>query len=143
MKTNSPFIASLFCLSILLGCSPDQETGKNFPNPKDAVPSNPGDGDVAERSSEPAVTKITDQVVEASCGQCQFGMEGSGCDLAIRIDGKSYYVDGSNIDDHGDAHADDGLCNCIRKAKVTGEIKDGRFLAKHIEVLAQDSKEEK
>ena len=143
MKTNSPFIASLFCLSILLGCSPDQETGKNFPNPKDAVPSNPGDGEIAGRSSEPAVTKITDQVVEASCGQCQFGMEGSGCDLAIRIDGKSYYVDGSNIDDHGDAHADDGLCNCIRKAKVTGEIKDGRFLAKNIDVLAQDSKEEK
>ena len=62
-------------------------------------------------------------------------MEGSGCDLAIRIDGKSYYVDGSSIDDHGDAHADDGLCNQIRKAKVTGEIKDGRFLAESIQVL--------
>ena len=28
------------------------------------------------------------QVVEASCGQCQFGMKGkAGCDLAVRIDG--------------------------------------------------------
>jgi hypothetical protein len=29
------------------------------------------------------------QIVEASCGQCQFGMEGHGCELAVRIDGKS------------------------------------------------------
>jgi hypothetical protein len=33
------------------------------------------------------------QIVEASCGQCQFGMEGHGCELAVRIDGKSYFVD--------------------------------------------------
>ena len=66
------------------------------------------------------------------------GDEGSGCDLAVRIDGKSYYVDGSSIDDHGDAHGDDGLCNCIRKAKVTGEIKDGRFVAASFEVLPNE-----
>jgi hypothetical protein len=49
------------------------------------------------------------QIVEASCGQCQFGMEGHGCELAVRIDGKSYFVDGSSIDSHGDAHAKDGF----------------------------------
>ena len=32
-----------------------------------------------------------------------------GCDLAIRIDGKSYFVEGTKIDDHGDAHANDGF----------------------------------
>ena len=32
-------------------------------------------------------------------------MPGNGCDLAVRIDGQVYYVDGSSIDDHGDAHA--------------------------------------
>lgn len=133
MKTT--FIASLFCLSILLGCSRDQEAGKNAPIPKDAVPSNPLEGESVKPSSEPAITKITDQIVEASCGQCQLGMEGSGCDLAIRIDGKPYYVDGSSIDDHGDAHSADGLCNCILKAKVTGEIKDGRFVAVNFKVL--------
>ena len=50
------------------------------------------------------------QVVEAACGQCQFKMKGKSCDLAVRIDGKSYFVDGTKIDDHGDAHAKDGFC---------------------------------
>ena len=50
------------------------------------------------------------QVVEAACGQCQFKMKDKkGCDLAVRIDGKSYFVEGTKIDEHGDAHADDGF----------------------------------
>ena len=70
------------------------------------------------------------QVVEAACGQCQFGITGkAGCDLAVRIDGKSYFVDGTSIHDHGDAHADDGFCEAIRQAEVKGEIIDGRFNA--------------
>ena len=70
------------------------------------------------------------QVVEAACGQCQFRMaEKSGCDLAVKIDGKSYFVDGTTIHDHGDAHADDGFCEAIRQAEVKGEIIDGRFKA--------------
>ena len=70
------------------------------------------------------------QVVEAGCGQCQFRMtEKSGCDLAVKIDGKSYFVDGTTIHDHGDAHADDGFCRAIRQAEVKGEIIDGRFKA--------------
>ncbi len=32
--------------------------------------------------------KMVGQVVEAPCGECQFDMEGTGCDLAVRIDGK-------------------------------------------------------
>jgi hypothetical protein len=63
------------------------------------------------------------QIVEASCGQCQFGMEGHGCELAVRIDGKPYFVDGTSLDSHGDAHANDGFCAAIRKASVIGEIK--------------------
>jgi hypothetical protein len=47
-------------------------------------------------------------IVEASCGQCQFGMKGYACDLAVRIDGKPYFVDGTSID-YGDAHAEDGF----------------------------------
>ncbi len=75
---------------------------------------------------------------EVACGECQFGMEGSGCDLAVRIDGDCYYVDGASIDDFGDAHASDGMCLCIRKAKIEGEIKDGRFVASSIELLPLD-----
>ena len=70
------------------------------------------------------------QVVDAACGQCQFKMtEKSGCDLAVKIDGKSYFVDGTTIHDHGDAHADDGFCETIRQVEVKGEIIDGRFNA--------------
>ena len=68
------------------------------------------------------------QVVEAACGQCQFGMKDhAGCDLAVRIDGKPYFVDGTNIHEHGDEHADDGFCVVIRNANVKGTILDGRF----------------
>ncbi|MBW4359659.1 DUF6370 family protein [Flavobacterium taihuense] len=70
---------------------------------------------------------IKSQIVEVSCGECQFGMKGKSCDLAVRIDGKAYFVDGTKIDDHGNAHAKDGFCETIRKAEVTGEIVNNRF----------------
>ena len=76
------------------------------------------------------------QVVEASCGQCQFGMNSKkGCDLAVKTDGKAYFVDGTKIDDHGDAHAKDGFCSAIRQAEVTGEIVDNRFVATFFKLL--------
>lgn len=75
------------------------------------------------------------QIVEASCGQCKFGMEGKGCELAVRIDGKSYFVDGSSVDSHGDAHANDGFCTTIRKAEVVGTVVDNRFKATSFKVL--------
>ena len=75
------------------------------------------------------------QIVEASCGQCQFKMEGKSCDLAVRIDGKSYFVEGTNIDSHGDAHADDGFCASIRKAEVIGEIKNNKFVVTRFKLL--------
>jgi hypothetical protein len=74
------------------------------------------------------------QIVEASCGQCQFGMEGKSCDLAVRIDGKSYFVEGTNIDAHGDAHANDGFCASIRKAAVIGTIKDNKFVVTYFKL---------
>ncbi|MBL7727919.1 MAG: hypothetical protein JNM68_09540 [Dinghuibacter sp.] len=75
------------------------------------------------------------QVVEASCGQCQFGLTGKGCDLAVRINGKAYYVDGTKIDDHGDAHAQDGFCEAVRTAKVQGEVVNGRFKATYFKLV--------
>ncbi len=74
-------------------------------------------------------------IVEASCGQCQFKMAGKGCTLAIRKDGKSYFVDKAKIDDYGDAHSKMGFCNAIRKAKVQGDIVDGKFVATYFELL--------
>ena len=74
--------------------------------------------------------------VEVSCGQCKFAMTNKkGCDLAVRIDGKSYFVEGTTIDDHGDAHAKDGFCSAVRKAEVIGEIKDNKFVVTYFKLL--------
>jgi len=76
------------------------------------------------------------QVVEASCGQCNFGLTSKkGCDLAIKLDGKAYWVDGTDIHSHGDAHGKEGFCNTVRKAEVAGEVIDGRFKASHFKLL--------
>lgn len=82
-------------------------------------------------------------IVDAACGQCKLGLKGKSCDLAIRINGHSYFVDGTNIDSHGDAHADDGFCNAIRKAKVQGEIVNNRFKATYFQLIPEASKKEK
>ena len=80
-------------------------------------------------ASQPPLAFHEPTVVEASCGECQFGLKGDGCDLAIRVHGHAYYVDGVKLDDLGDAHAADGLCKSIRMARVTGEVRGGRFVA--------------
>ncbi len=71
---------------------------------------------------------------EIACGQCQFEMTSQGgCDLAVKIDGESYFVDGFNIDDFGDAHAKHtGFCEVIRKAEVSGTVVNSRFKATSI-----------
>ena len=63
-----------------------------------------------------------------------------GCDLAVRIDGKPYFVEGTNINDHGDAHSKNGFCNTIRKAEVSGEIKGDKFVATSFKLLPEDKK---
>ena len=76
--------------------------------------------------------------VLASCGTCNFKMKAPGCPLAIKLDGKYYFVDGTKIDDHGDAHADDGFCNVIKKAKVQGTVKGDRFTASYFEIIKEE-----
>lgn len=89
----------------------------------------------ATQAQEPKAQPKT-QLVEVSCGQCQFGMKDKkGCDLAVRIDGKSYFVEGTKLDDHGDAHAEDGFCSAIRQAEVIGEIKGNRFVVTYFKLL--------
>jgi len=91
---------------------------------KDTVPTEKGDA----------------MLVEAACGMCMFQMEGKDCELAVRIKGKPYYVDGTHIDSHGDAHAEDGFCNAIRKAKVKGEVVGNRFKATSFELVTDVKK---
>ena len=78
--------------------------------------------------------QLKDQEVEASCGMCQFGAKDKDCALAIRYEGAVYSVVGTDIDKHGDAHAKDGFCNAIRKAKVSGTLKKGKLLVKKFEL---------
>ena len=82
------------------------------------------------------------QIVETACGECQFKLSGKDCDLAVRIDGKSYFVDGTDIDSHGDAHAKAGFCNAVRKAEVQGEIVNDRFKVTYFKVLKSPEKKE-
>ena len=85
----------------------------------------------AARDDAPAARTAT-----IGCATCIFKMEGvTGCKLAVKIAGTPYLVSGSGIDDHGDAHAADGLCNAERQAAVTGEVRDDRFVAQRIELL--------
>ena len=104
-------LLSTFCLLVLFGAAQDSAKAKR-PDPNKKL-----------------------QVVETACGQCQLGLKAKGCNLAVRIDGKSYFVDGTSIDEHGDAHAEDGFCNAKRKAEVQGEIVDSRFKATYFKIL--------
>ena len=84
----------------------------------------------------PNPTALEERLVTASCATCIFDMKNvTGCKLAVEIDGRHHLVKGSDIDDHGDAHADDGLCNAARQAIVSGKIKEGVFVPSAFKVL--------
>ncbi len=81
-------------------------------------------------------------VYDVGCSICIFRMPPEdGCRLAIRIEGKPYLVQGSSLDDHGDAHAPDGLCNTVRQAHAAGRIESARFIASRIELLPLSNSE--
>lgn len=84
--------------------------------------------------SEPDSSKKI-QTVELSCRECKFKMKGKSCNLAVRIKGKAYFIEGANIDAFGDAHGKMGFCNAIRKAEVQGEVVNDRFVATYIKLL--------
>lgn len=53
----------------------------------------------------------------------------------MRINGKALFVDGTDIDSHGDAHAKDGFCEAVRKAEVQGEITGNRFKVTYFKLI--------
>ena len=70
----------------------------------------------------------------AGCGSCNVSKKkpispDANFVTSITEDGKINDVKGTDIDDHGDSHAEEGFCNAIRVAKVKGEIKKNRLEA--------------
>ncbi|MGK4566988.1 DUF6370 family protein [Flavobacterium sp. 3HN19-14] len=85
--------------------------------------------------------KVTNKVVDVACGECKFGMKGDACDMAVKIDGKTYFVDGAKkMEAYVDPHAKNGFCNAVRQATVSGEIVGNRFKATSFELVAEKPK---
>ena len=83
---------------------------------------------LSQNKPKPQSAMRVNLIVDASCAKCQFDNKSDkDCLLAVEIHSDIYYVEGTTIDDHGDAHASDGFCNVVRKAHVEGIIDDGRF----------------
>ena len=97
----------------------------------------------AQESPKPLKLDQNKKVIEvlASCGSCNFKMKVPGCPLAIKMDDKFYLVEGTKIDDHGDAHADDGFCNAIKKAKVQGTVEGDKFKVTYFEIIKEKAKD--
>lgn len=80
--------------------------------------------------------------VETSCGECNYGMEGYGCDVAVRLPEGTFYVDGVGIEEYGHPHAAGGFCVAVRQAEVQGEVVDGRFKASYFKLLDAEHHED-
>ncbi len=74
-------------------------------------------------------------LVDAACGQCRLGLPGKGCDLAVRVAGRAYFVEGTGIDSHGDAHSSTGFCNAIRQARVQGKVVGDTFNVSYFQLV--------
>ena len=96
-----------------------------------------GMSQVSKKSaSKPDPNKKT-MIVETSCGECNFDLDGKSCDLTVKINGKAYFVDGASIHDFGNPHDKGGFCVAVRKAEVQGEIVDNRFKASYFKLLKE------
>ncbi|TNE54057.1 MAG: hypothetical protein EP338_09055 [Bacteroidetes bacterium] len=49
-------------------------------------------------------------------------MKSTSCKLATKIQGKYYWIKGTDIDDHGDAHGPEGFCNHVLYADLSGHL---------------------
>lgn len=73
--------------------------------------------------------------LNAACGTCMFKMKGDGCKLTVKYNDQYFFVKGTDIDDHGDAHEKEGFCNAIRNAKVQGKLVGNSFVVTYFELF--------
>ena len=127
-------LAAVLPVLFLVGCKKSDETTTKAPA-ADAATAKTATAD-APAAKKASTVAATTQTVEAGCATCIYDMKDvTGCKLAVKIDGKAYLVSGKSIDDLGDAHAEDGLCNIARKAEVTGKLEGDRFVATQMALL--------
>ena len=72
---------------------------------------------------------------EAACGICMLNMQGEECELAVKIKDSKYYVIGTGIDDHGNAHSKKGFCNAIIKAEIQGKVINNKYHITYFELV--------
>lgn len=89
---------------------------------------------------EKPVQAISEREVDASCGLCHFGLTATACKLAVKIEDKAYFVKGVPPDDHEKMHSPGGYCMTIRRAKTSGRIERGEFVALNYELLPEVEK---
>jgi len=122
MQTQRTTVLHLFACAALIACGPST-TGTN----------------TSTDTTDAAVTSVQEfdaLHVEVGCGQCLFDMEGNGCDLAFRLGEQRWFADGVDLASLGDPHAEQGWCNAVRQAVVSGRVVDGRFVASKFELVA-------
>ena len=129
MKRNLEWVVIVFVLPLcVFGCKK-----------KESPPSAPQASAPAPAQPESRASLVVSQPGEAGCAMCIYQMkEAKGCELAVKIDGKPYLVTGKSIDDLGDPHAVDGLCNTARAVQMEGRIEGDRFVAVSIETIPKE-----
>ena len=89
-------------------------------------------GPLESAATDADAVAVVSQTVEAGCGSCTYKMDGvEVCELAVKIDGKPYLVEGSDVDAH-----EAGLCETTKQAEVAGKIQQGKFVATAFELLS-------
>jgi hypothetical protein len=106
---------------------------KSEPEKPAAAPAAPRQAEAPKPTAAPMQLAVAKEV-EAGCAMCIYGMADASCELAVKIDDKVYLVEGSKLDDHGDAHAPDGMCMIARTAYVEGRIEGHKFIAQKFEL---------
>lgn len=101
------FLTAALCLSLVsLGCTSSTEP-----------------------TGDQSAVELQTTSVEAACASCIYKMEGvEDCELAVKIDGKTYLVSGVEVDAH-----ESGLCEAPKPAVISGKIEDGQFTATSFE----------
>jgi hypothetical protein len=100
----------------------DPKSGKEFKMMEIAF-TRSGGGD-----AHASLGMISDKTVEAGCSMCVFHVAGAkSCDLAVKLDGKTYMVNGAKVDAHQ-------FCSGAKKCVVSGKIEGDKFVATKFDV---------